>query len=103
VSFLSKIFPDALVDSSFTRFLTWRVATVLSVIVMILLALAEVASVLAGVFLLQNAISRRHQSALAFSVGDPRAALLTLASVRFVFESAVALVLIAEKISKKVS
>jgi len=98
---MEKPFFQALVDSSFTTFITRRVATVLYVIVMILLGLVTLASVVAGAFMFSDTWTR--EQGLLLLIFGPLVSLLSLILVRLGFESAVALVLIAESTTKKKS
>ena len=96
---MEKSFFGSLFDSSFNTFITRSVAKVFYIISIILVALGAVLSVIAGLALLftQGDIV----SGLIGVVVGPILSLLVLILLRLIFESAVALVLIAENTRPK--
>jgi hypothetical protein len=93
---MEKSFFAALIDSSFTTFITRRVATVLYLILMVLIAIFALVVLVAGLSL----VSSDGLMGLLLAVSGPLGGLVALILIRLGFESAVALVLVAENTSK---
>ena len=96
---MEKSFFGSLFDSSFNTFITRSVAKVFYIISIILVALGAVLSVIAGLALLFT--QGDLVSGLIGVVVGPILSLLVLILLRLLFESAVALVLIAENTRPK--
>jgi hypothetical protein len=93
---MEKPFFAALIDSSFTTFITRRVATVLYSILMVLIAILVGVAVVTGLI----ALSRDGLLGLLIVLSGVLGGFVTLILIRLGFESAVALVLVAENTSK---
>ena len=93
---MQKPFLAALIDSSFTTFITRRVATVLYLVLMVVIAAFAAITLITGLVMIQT------DGAIAslLILGGPLGGLLALILIRLGFESAVALVLVAENTSK---
>jgi len=94
---MEKSFFAALMDNSFTTFITRRVATVLYSILMVLIYVVVLVAVVAGVitFINDGAVIGLFMILASVLVG-----FVSLILIRLGFESAVALVLIAENTAK---
>jgi hypothetical protein len=93
---MEKSFFAALIDNSFTTFITRRVATVLYSILMVLIAIFVLVVVVAGILSLANDGLIGVLIVLSGVLGG----FVSLILIRLGFESAVALVLVAENTSK---
>jgi membrane associated rhomboid family serine protease len=93
---MEKSFFAALIDNSFTTFITRRVATVLYSILMVLIAILVGVAVVTGLI----ALSRDGLLGLLIVLSGVLGGFVTLILIRLGFESAVALVLVAENTSK---
>jgi hypothetical protein len=93
---MEKSFFAALMDNSFTTFITRRVATVLYSILMVLIYVVALVLVVAGIISFINDGLPGLLLILAGLLGG----FISLILIRLGFESAVALVLIAENTSK---
>jgi len=93
---MEKPFIAALVDNSFTTFITRRVATVLYSILMVLVAIAVLVIVVTGLFQLSN----NALLGILIAVSGFLGGFVSLILIRLGFESAVALVLVAENTAK---
>ena len=92
---MEKSFFAALIDNSFTTFITRRVATVLYSILMVLIAILVGVAVVTGLI----ALSRDGLLGLLIVLSGVLGGFVTLILIRLGFESAVALVLVAENSS----
>jgi ABC-type uncharacterized transport system permease subunit len=95
---IMKNFFSSLVDTSFTKFITRPVASVFYIISMILIGLSVALVMIAGLFLLVS--EGDLMSGFIGLVLGPLLGLFTLILLRLLFESSVALVLIAENTKK---
>jgi hypothetical protein len=93
---MEKSFFAALIDNSFTTFITRRVATVLYSILMVLIAIFVLIVVVAGLLQLSDNGLLGILTVLSGVLGG----FVSLILIRLGFESAVALVLVAENTSK---
>ena len=93
---MQKPFLAALIDSSFTTFITRRVATVLYLVLMVVIAAFAAITVITGLTM----ITSDGVIGILLVLAGPLGGLLTLILIRLGFESAVALVLVAENTSK---
>jgi hypothetical protein len=93
---MEKSFFAALIDNSFTTFITRRVATVLYSILMVLIAILVLLVVVYGLIVMGNQGPLGGILILSGVLGG----LVSLILIRLGFESAVALVLIAENTAK---
>jgi hypothetical protein len=98
---MEKSFFASLIDNSFAAntFITRRVASVLYVILMVLIAIGVVVGVVASLML----VSSDGLEGLVLLLFVVASGFLSLVVTRLVFESAVALVLVAQNTSKSKS
>jgi len=93
---MEKSFFAALMDNSFTTFITRRVATVLYSILIVLIYLSVLVAVVAGIISFIN----NGPIGLLVIVAGVLIGFVSLILIRLGFESAVALVLIAENTAR---
>jgi hypothetical protein len=93
---MEKPFFKSLFDSSFTTFITRKMATVFYIASMATIGLLVMVGLLIGIILMNEDFGR----GLLIAIFSPPAGLVALIAIRLGFESAVALVLVAENTSK---